>query len=133
MVRARRRRAAILLEALVAVAFGLIVVGVLCEEIVRQESMLAAAREESRVHAALISAYERLRAGDLPIPEPGKRADLSAAGRVHVTLERSSAPLDARLSGRGTLVSVVLRATWRDRGGRERERTLATLVPGGAP
>jgi hypothetical protein len=83
-----------------------------------------------RARDALLSAYERLRAGAIAAPgsSGGKRVLESQAG-FELTIERAA--VDERLSAHGAVVAVVLRARW-ESDGAWRERELTTLV-GGAP
>lgn len=126
--RSGRARGTTLFETTLACGFAVIVLGIVGTETLRQRLELSSARGEARARSALLSVYERLRAGVLPPPAAG--AVLSAADEpgLKVTVERAALPAGSRIASAPGVAPVVVRATWRDFDGKTRSRQVTTLV-----
>lgn len=127
--RARRRGGLTLTDVIAASGLAVVIVGAGCAEVARQLRDLAAARDDARALAALRAVGERLRTGALAAPAAGLAAALDGApAGLTLTAARDPGALDERLVERG-LVAVVVRAAWKDEGGRPTARQLVVVVP----
>jgi hypothetical protein len=126
----RTRRGWALAEIVVAVALGIVLVGVATAEIARQHAELRVATEGARARAELLATYERLRVGLLEAPAEGSARELAGSDSLAglaLQIEGLPAP-DPRVQ------AVRISASWpAGIDGQLRRRSLTTLVhTGGA-
>ena len=117
-------RAYSLVEVAFAMALASTLIGVHGTELVRQQVDLRLVRAESHTRSELLTAYERLRAGQLAPPDrTGEPVHLPSEAGVDLTIERLELP-----DLKSAVVAVRLRAGWRDPDGDLHWRELTTLV-----
>jgi hypothetical protein len=126
---ARRSRGHSLAEVTVAISLAVVLIGVHTAEIQRQRQELGAAAREHHAREALLSTYERLRAGALVAPAEGEVLTHDGSRGVTITVSRAAQPLASDQPP--GLLAVTLRADWTDEDGGPRWRELSALAASG--